>query len=52
MPAKKYFTWAAAAFVAFYVIKQPDGAAGSVRSAAEGIASAAGAMATFVTELT
>lgn len=52
LPAKKYFTWAAVAFVAFYVIREPDGASRSVQSAAEGIASAAGAMATFVTELT
>jgi hypothetical protein len=52
LPAKKYFTWAAVAFVAFYVIRQPDGAARSVQNAAVGIASAAGSFATFVTELT
>lgn len=51
MPAKKYMTWAAAAFVAFYVINQPDGAVRSVESAANGIASAAGSLATFVNAL-
>ncbi|WP_344902664.1 hypothetical protein [Actinomadura meridiana] len=48
MPAKKYMTWVAAAFVAFYVIQQPDGAAQSVENAANGLASAAGSLATFV----
>ncbi|MCP9952270.1 MULTISPECIES: hypothetical protein [Actinomadura] len=51
MPAKKYMTWAAVAFVAFYVIKQPDGAAQSVENAANGLASAAGSLATFVNAL-
>ncbi|WP_169809323.1 hypothetical protein [Actinomadura chibensis] len=48
MPAKKYITWVAVAFVAFYVISQPDGAARSVESAANGLASAADSLATFV----
>ncbi|MDL4773408.1 MULTISPECIES: hypothetical protein [Thermomonosporaceae] len=48
MPAKKYFTWAAVAFVAFYVFSQPEGAAKSVYTAADGLASAAGSLATFV----
>ncbi|WP_187437914.1 hypothetical protein [Actinomadura decatromicini] len=48
MPAKKYITWVAVAFVAFYVISQPDGAARSVESAATGLASAADSLATFV----
>lgn len=51
MPAKKYITWAAAAFVAFYVITQPDGAARSVESAATGLSSAADSIATFVNSL-
>lgn len=51
MPAKKYITWVAAAFVAFYVIRQPDGAARSVQSAANGLASAADSLATFVNAL-
>lgn len=48
MPAKKYITWVAVAFVAFYVISQPDGAARSVENAANGLASAADSLATFV----
>ncbi|MFF5262595.1 hypothetical protein ACFY4C_26980 [Actinomadura viridis] len=51
LPAKKYITWAAVAFVAFYMIKHPDGAARSVQTAADGISSAAGSLATFVTEI-
>ncbi|WP_199487295.1 hypothetical protein [Actinomadura spongiicola] len=51
MPAKKYMTWVAVAFVAFYVIRQPDGAAQSVENAANGLASAAGSLATFVNAL-
>ncbi|GLZ16398.1 hypothetical protein Acsp04_66330 [Actinomadura sp. NBRC 104425] len=51
MPAKKYVTWAAMAFVAFYVIREPGGAAQSVNQAAIGIASVADSLATFVTEL-
>ncbi|MES9536787.1 MULTISPECIES: hypothetical protein [unclassified Actinomadura] len=51
MPAKKYITWAAAAFVAFYVITQPDSAARSVDTAASGISSAADSLATFVNSL-
>ncbi|MEV4673236.1 MULTISPECIES: hypothetical protein [Actinomadura] len=51
MPAKKYMTWAAVAFVAFYVIQQPDGAAQTVETAANGLASAAGSLATFVNAL-
>ncbi|GGU95694.1 hypothetical protein ACFHW2_15365 [Actinomadura sp. LOL_016] len=48
MPAKKYLTWAAVAFVAFYVVTQPDGAARSVESAAGGLADAAGSVITFM----
>lgn len=51
VPAKKYLTWVATAFVAFYVIKQPDGAAQSLENAANGLASAAGSLATFVTAI-
>jgi hypothetical protein len=51
LPAKKYLTWAAAAFVAFYVFTQPDGAARSVQTAADGIASVAGSVTTFVNAL-
>lgn len=48
MPARQYMTWAAAPFVTFYVIKRPDGPAGSVGSAAGGIASADGSLTAFV----
>ncbi|WP_169807942.1 hypothetical protein [Actinomadura hibisca] len=48
MPAKKYLTWAAVAFVALYVFQQPEGAARSVQDAAGGIASVADSLATFV----
>ncbi|MFD0856523.1 hypothetical protein ACFQ07_30070 [Actinomadura adrarensis] len=51
MPAKKYLTWAAAAFVTFYVVTQPEGAARSVQTAADGLASVAGSLATFVNSL-
>ncbi|MBX6769532.1 MAG: hypothetical protein IRY90_20690 [Actinomadura rubrobrunea] len=51
MPAKKIVTWAAVAFVAFYVIREPGGAARSVNTAASGLASVADSLATFVTEL-
>ena len=51
VPAKKYMTWVAVAFVAFYVINQPDGAAQSVENVAGGLASAAGSLATFVNAL-
>ncbi|QXJ27046.1 hypothetical protein AGRA3207_004185 [Actinomadura graeca] len=51
MPAKKYMTWAAAAFVAFYVIREPDRPARSVGRAAGGLASAAGSLSTFVNAL-
>ncbi|SNR39268.1 hypothetical protein [Actinomadura mexicana] len=51
MPAKKYITWAAMAFVAFYIITQPDGAAKSVDNAATGISTAADSLATFVNSL-
>jgi hypothetical protein len=51
LPAKKYLTWAAAAFVTFYVVTQPEGAARSVETAADGLASVAGSLATFVNSL-
>lgn len=51
VPAKKYATWAAAAFVAFYLLKSPEGAAVSVHNAAGGLASAAGSLARFVDAL-
>lgn len=51
VPAKKYVTWAAAAFVAFYLVRSPRGPADSVQEAAGGLASAAGSLARFVNGL-
>lgn len=51
MPAKKYMTWAAVAFVAFYLLRSPQGAAHAVNSAAGGLASAAGSLAEFFNAL-
>lgn len=51
MPMKKYLTWAAVAFVIFYLLKQPTGAANVVHNAASGLASAANSLATFVNSL-
>nr|BFE32170.1 hypothetical protein GCM10010200_044210 [Actinomadura rugatobispora] len=51
VPAKKYITWAAAAFVAFYVVSQPDRATRSLNDAADGLASVAGSLVTFVNTL-
>lgn len=51
MPAKKYVTWAAAAFVAFYLMRSPEGAADTVHNAAGGLASAADSLARFVNAL-
>lgn len=51
VPAKKYITWVAVAFVAFYVFSKPEGAAQSVNRAADGLASAADRLAQFVNAL-
>lgn len=51
VPAKKYVTWAAAAFVAFYLVRSPRGPADSVTDAAGGLASAAGSLARLVNPL-
>lgn len=48
---KKYLSWAAIAFVAFYLFTSPEGAAGIVESAASGLMSAADSLSTFVTAL-
>lgn len=48
---KKYLTWALVAFVIFYLINSPEGAASFVRAAAGGIAGAAQSLSTFVNEL-
>lgn len=48
---KKYLTWAAVAFVVFYLINSPEGAASFVRGAAGGLASAADSLSRFVNAL-
>jgi hypothetical protein len=49
---KKYLTWAIAAFVAFYLLKSPGGAARAVHNAATGLASAGDSLSQFVNALT
>ncbi|HEY7486624.1 MAG TPA: hypothetical protein VH912_19335 [Streptosporangiaceae bacterium] len=49
--AKKYAMYAGVAFVLFYVVKSPEGAAQVVHSAAGGLASAADSLARFVNAL-
>lgn len=51
MPLKKYLTWAALAFVAFYLINEPTGAAGLIHNAASGLASMATSLSQFVNAL-
>lgn len=49
---KKYLTWAMAAFVVFYLLKSPNGAAHIVHNAASGLASAGDSLSQFVNALT
>lgn len=51
MPAKKVLMLLGGAFVAFYLMKSPEGAAAAVHNAAGGIASAANSLARFVNAL-
>lgn len=48
---KKYLMWATVAFVVFYLITSPTGAAGFVRSVAGGFADAAASLSVFVNAL-
>lgn len=48
---KKYLTWALLAFVIFYVISSPEGAAGFVRAALGGLAGAGESLSRFVNAL-
>lgn len=48
---KKYLTWAIVAFVIFYLINSPEGAASFVRGAVGGVASAADSLSRFVNAL-
>lgn len=51
MNAKKALTWIGIAFVVFFVLSSPADAGGVVRSAFDGIESAANQLATFVKSL-
>jgi hypothetical protein len=48
---KKYLTWALGAFVVFYLLKSPGGAARIVHSAASSLASAGDSLSHFVNAL-
>ena len=49
---KKYLGWAVIAFVLFYLITQPTGAAGVVHPALHGLGAAASSLSRFVSSLT
>lgn len=49
---KKYLTWALGAFVVFYLLNSPHGAARIVHSTASGLASAGDSLSRFVDALT
>ncbi len=48
---KKLLIWVAIAFVAFYLVTQPTGAADAVKGAASGVESAFGSIITFFSSL-
>lgn len=48
---KKYLTWALGAFVVFYLLKSPGGAAHIVHGAAHGLASFGDSLSRFVNAL-
>jgi hypothetical protein len=48
---KKYLTWALGAFVVFYLLSSPGGAARLVHNAAGGLASAGDSLSRFVDAL-
>lgn len=47
----KYLRWAAIAFVIFYLLSQPHGAARAVNNVIDGLAGAGDSLATFVNEV-
>jgi hypothetical protein len=49
--AKKYAIYVGVAFVLFYLLRSPEGAARAVHGAADGLASAADSLARFVNAL-
>jgi hypothetical protein len=48
---KKYAKWGAIAFVLWYVITQPTGAASMIHGALGGLSNAAGSLSVFVSQL-
>ncbi|WP_198653353.1 MULTISPECIES: hypothetical protein [Actinocorallia] len=46
---KKWLKWGSVAFVAWYIVKQPDGAASVVQGALNGLGGAADSLSTFMT---
>lgn len=48
---KKYLQWAGIAFVVFYLLSQPQGAARQVNRVLDELSAAGGSMATFVNSL-
>ena len=51
MKPKKILTWVAIAFVAYYLLSSPAGAAHVVHSAVNGLHNAGNSLATFVNSL-
>ncbi len=51
MPAKRYLPWVVAACTVLYVVKAPSQAASNIRTAADGLASAADSLSVFVNKL-
>jgi hypothetical protein len=48
---KKYLTWALAAFVIFYLVRSPDGAAHVTHSAFSGLSALGDSLSRFVSAL-
>ncbi len=48
---KKYVKWGAIAFVLWYVLNQPSGAASMIHGALGGMSNAAGSLSQFVSQL-
>lgn len=51
MPIKKVLSWAAIAFVIFYLLSSPGAAANVVQTVAGGLGDAANSLSTFVNNL-
>lgn len=46
---KKYVKWGSIAFVVWYIVNRPDGAAGVVQGTLNGLGGAADSLSTFMT---